>query len=157
MSAYKMPGTWARGSHFVVKGVAKRSVLKLYGLERRAIAQELIAVDHRSSRLFSARPAKNAADEAGIFVTEFQQAFLQQQLFSSSFAVNHNTSDLTANCSSSPQIMTYAALKVSYIGSNNTTKETSHQHLATHVPLGKRLPGFKVVNQSDARSWHSFR
>ena len=89
-------------------------------------------------------------------MTKFQHAFLQQQLFSSSFALDHNASDLIANCNSPPQINYICGAK-GKLYSNNTTKETNHQHLLTHVPLGKRFPNLKVVNQSDARSWHFFR
>ena len=61
----------------VVKGLAKRSVLRTYQSERRRIAQDLIAFDHRFSRLFSGRPAKDAADEAGISMAEFKEAFVK--------------------------------------------------------------------------------
>ena len=47
----------------VVKGDADRSILKTYQSERRRIAQDLIDFDHRFSRLFSGRPAKDVMDE----------------------------------------------------------------------------------------------
>lgn len=56
----------------VVNGTLQRSVLKTYETERRKIARELIQFDHRFSRLFSGRPAKDAADEAGISMEEFK-------------------------------------------------------------------------------------
>lgn len=42
----------------VVNGVAKRGILKTYQSERRRIAHDLIAFDHKFSRLFSGRPAR---------------------------------------------------------------------------------------------------
>ncbi|MBE3050190.1 FAD-dependent monooxygenase [Candidatus Bathyarchaeota archaeon] len=45
------------------KKMAPRSILKTYQAERRRVAQELIEFDHRFSRLFSGRPAKDVMDE----------------------------------------------------------------------------------------------
>ena len=67
----------------VVKGLAKRSILKTYQSERRRIAQDLIEFDHRFSRLFSGRPAKDAADEAGNSMAEFKEAFENGNMFAS--------------------------------------------------------------------------
>ena len=140
----------------VVKGVAKQAILKTYESERRRIAQELIAFDHRFSRLFSARPAKDAADEAGISMAEFQQVFVRQQLFSSGFAVDYDASDLVAKGSSPAQTNPVCG-GIYEPNTNNATRQTSQQHLATNIPLGKRFPSFQVVNQSDARPWHFAR
>src|ERR1017187_3850853 len=54
----------------VLNGTASRSILKTYQSERRRIAQDLIAFDHKFSRLFSGRPAKDVMDEAGISMAE---------------------------------------------------------------------------------------
>ena len=113
----------------VVRGIAKSSILATYESERRSIAQELIAFDQKFSKLWSKRPAKSAADEAGILMADFEQAFMKQQLFSAGFAVEYGASVLIA-------------------------KDSSKQDLATAIPLGKRFPSFKVVNHCDARSWH---
>lgn len=67
----------------VVKGYADRSILKTYQSERRRIAQDLIAFDHRFSRLFSGRPAKDLMDEAGINMKEFKEAFEKGNMFAS--------------------------------------------------------------------------
>ncbi len=80
----------------VVPGLAKPSILKTYQSERRRIAQDLIAFDHRFSRLFSGRPAKDAADEAGISMTEFKDAFEKGNMFASSLAVDYGASILIA-------------------------------------------------------------
>lgn len=55
----------------VVNGVADRSILKTYQPERRRIAQD-IDFDHRFSRLFSGRPAKDVMDEEDISMSEFK-------------------------------------------------------------------------------------
>ena len=49
----------------VVKGRSPRSILKTYQSERRRIAQDLIDFDHKFSRLFSGRPAKDILDTEG--------------------------------------------------------------------------------------------
>ena len=67
----------------VVKGVASRSILKTYQSERRKIAQDLIEFDHKFSRLFSGRPAKDVMDEAGISMDQFKDAFEKGNLFAS--------------------------------------------------------------------------
>lgn len=67
----------------VVNGVANRSILKTYQSERRRIAQDLIDFDHRFSRLFSGRPAKDVMDEEGISMSEFKDAFEKGNMFAS--------------------------------------------------------------------------
>jgi flavin-dependent dehydrogenase len=68
---------WKLG--LVVKGVAQPSILKTYQSERRRIAQDLIDFDHKFSRLFSGRPAKDVMDEEGVSMEDFKQAFLKGQ------------------------------------------------------------------------------
>lgn len=43
---------------YVVKGFAQPSILSTYELERRTVAQDLIAYDHKLSRLFSSKPGE---------------------------------------------------------------------------------------------------
>ena len=47
------------------------------------MAQDLIDFDHRFSRLFSGRPAKDVTDEEGISMDEFKKAFEKGNLFTS--------------------------------------------------------------------------
>lgn len=129
----------------VVKGFARRSLLSTYEEERRGIALELIAFDHQFSKLFSSRPAKNATDNAGISMEVFKEAFIQQKLFSSGFAVEYGPSVLVAK----------AHGETSQSGPH--PKRSSPQSLALHMPLGKRFPNAKVVNHSDARPWEFAR
>lgn len=67
----------------VVKGYSEASILKTYQSERRKIAQDLIAFDHRFSRLFSGRPAKDIMDEEGVSMEEFKMAFEKGNEFAS--------------------------------------------------------------------------
>lgn len=67
----------------VVKGTCDRSVLKTYQSERRKIAQDLIDFDHKFSRLFSGRPAKDVMDAEGISMDEFKDAFAKGNMFAS--------------------------------------------------------------------------
>lgn len=67
----------------VVKGYSDASILKTYETERKVIAQQLIAFDHRFSRLFSGRPATDIMDEEGISMSEFKAAFEKGNEFAS--------------------------------------------------------------------------
>lgn len=67
----------------VVKGRSDRSILKTYQSERRRIAQDLIDFDHKFSRLFSGRPAKDVMDAEGISMEEFKNAFEKGNMFAS--------------------------------------------------------------------------
>ena len=60
----------------VLNGTAERLILKTYQSERRYIAQDLIAFDHKFPHLFSGRPAKDVMDEAGISMDEFKDVFM---------------------------------------------------------------------------------
>ena len=128
----------------VVKGVAQRSILQTYQSERRRVAQDLIEFDHRFSRLFSGKPAKDLMDESGVSMAEFKDAFLKGNLFTSGLSVDYGASMLVAKGRSS------ADQGDSMIGKQVIGK----QELAANIKLGMRMPSFKVLNQSDARPWH---
>jgi len=64
---------WKLG--LVCKKVARRSILPTYELERKKIAEDLIAFDHQFSRLFTGRPAKDILDETGVSTEQFAKAF----------------------------------------------------------------------------------
>ena len=132
----------------VVKGLARRSILKTYQSERRRIAQDLIAFDHRLSRMYSDKPAKDPADEAGISVAEFQNAVVEGHWFSSGLAIDYGASiliakpeDLAADQGDDVQVGTKANGIVGV------------QRLASEIKVGMRFPSFQVLNQSDARPW----
>ena len=69
---------WKLG--LVCKGIAKPAILSTYELERKPIAEQLIAFDHRFSRLFSGRPVKDILDETGVSMGEFGAAFRQSHM-----------------------------------------------------------------------------
>ena len=134
----------------VVKGIAKRSILRTYQSERRRIAQDLIALDHQLSRLYSGRPAKDVADEAGISVAEFKDAVEKGILFASGLAVDYGASILVAKPGDSVDQGdgTDVGSRVNSMG-----KVVGKQELASDIKLGMRFPSFQVLNQSDARPW----
>lgn len=72
---------WKLGA--VINGTADRAILKTYQSERRRIAKDLIDFDHRFSRLFSGRPAKDVMDEEGISMVDFKEAFEKGNMFAS--------------------------------------------------------------------------
>jgi phenol 2-monooxygenase (NADPH) len=116
----------------IVKGVAKRSILSTYQSERRQVAQDLIDFDHRFSRLFSGRPAKDVMDEEGVSMEVFKDAFVKGNMFASGLSVNYGPSNLVAK----------------------SDEQANKQALASGLPLGMRFNSFKVLNQADARPWH---
>ncbi|KAL5585820.1 hypothetical protein FOVSG1_013512 [Fusarium oxysporum f. sp. vasinfectum] len=125
----------------VVKGLASRSILKTYESERKGIAQALIDFDHKFSRLFSGRPAKDIMDEEGISMEEFKEAFEKGNMFASGIAVDYGKSMIISKPDRNDS------------GSNNKAS-IDRQALAPEVKLGMRMPSVKVLNQSDARPWH---
>ena len=134
----------------VVKGLAKRSILKTYQSERRRIAQDLIAFDHRFSRLFSGRPAKDAADEAGISMADFKDAFMKGSMFASGLAVDYGASMLVAKAGDSSNQGNSTKVDSKRSGESYIVGK---QELASNIKLGMRIPSFQVLNQSDARPW----
>ncbi|KAF2029758.1 hypothetical protein EK21DRAFT_67138 [Setomelanomma holmii] len=137
---------WKLG--LVIKGITQPSILKTYQSERRRIAQDLIDFDHKFSRLFSGRPAKDVMDEEGVNMGDFKQAFLKGNMFASGLSVNYGTSMLVAKPGSA--IDQGDGTDVS---STQPTKVVGRQELATNIKLGMRFPNYKVLNQSDARPW----
>ncbi len=134
----------------VLNGTSDRLILKTYQSERRRIAQDLIAFDHKFSRLFSGRPAKDVMDEAGISMAEFKSAFEKGNLFASGVAVDYGASVLVAKDGSSAEQGdgTDVSQKTSSL------RVVGKPSLASEIKLGMRMPSFKVLNQADARPWH---
>ena len=124
--------------------------MRTYQSERRRIAQDLIAFDHRFSRLFSGRPAKDAADEAGISMAEFKDVFEKGIMFTSGLAVDYGASILVAKPGDSAD--QGDGTDVGPVV-NGIHKVVGKQELASNIKLGMRFPSFQVLNQSDARPW----
>lgn len=136
----------------VIQGIAKPSILRTYETERRTFAQELITFDRRLSTLFSGRPAKDAVDEKGISMQDFEVYFNKQKLFAAGFAVDYRANMLIARPTNALEVI---RSKESDLSTGQEMQQVyGKQNLATNVPLGQRFPSFKVVNHSDARSWH---
>lgn len=133
----------------VLNGTADRSILKTYQSERRRIAQDLIAFDHKFSRLFSGRPAKDVMDEAGISMDEFKKAFEKGNLFASGVAVDYGASVIVAKEGNAAE-----QGDGTDVAQNTKVRVIGKQALATNINLGMRMPSFKILNQSDARPWH---
>ncbi|ESZ91716.1 putative FAD monooxygenase [Sclerotinia borealis F-4128] len=133
----------------VLNGTANRSILKTYQSERRRIAQDLIAFDHKFSRLFSGRPAKDVMDEAGISMDEFKDAFEKGNLFASGVAVNYGASVIVAKEGDAAE-----QGDGTDVAQNIRVKVIDKENLAANIKIGMRMPSFKVLNQSDARPWH---
>lgn len=140
---------WKLGA--VINGYCDRSLLKTYQSERRRIAQDLIDFDHRFSRLFSGRPAKDVMDEEGISMAEFKDAFEKGNMFASGIAVDYGKSMIVAKEGSTEEQGDGTA---DLLGSVHGKAAQSKQELATNIKLGMRMPSFKLLNQSDARPWH---
>ncbi|KAF4552955.1 FAD-dependent monooxygenase-like protein 6 [Elsinoe fawcettii] len=131
----------------VVQGKAPRSILRTYQSERRRVAKDLIDFDHKFSRLFSGRPAKDAADEAGVSMEEFKRVFKQGALFASGLSVDYGRSMLVAKEGSAKEQGDGTDVE------SAAAKAVSKQSLATGAPLGMRFPSHQVLNQSGARPW----
>ncbi|KAH9221407.1 FAD binding domain-containing protein [Leptodontidium sp. 2 PMI_412] len=132
----------------VVNGTAERSILKTYQSERRRIAQDLIAFDHKFSRLFSGRPAKDVMDEAGISMDEFKDAFVKGNMFASGVAVDYGASVIVAKEGNAQE-----QGDGSDVGLEKSKRVIGNQALASNVKIGMRMPSFQVLNQADARPW----
>ncbi|OTA97873.1 hypothetical protein M434DRAFT_7501 [Hypoxylon sp. CO27-5] len=138
----------------VAKGIAKRSILSTYQSERRRIAQDLIDFDHRFSRLFSGRPAKDIMDAEGVSMEEFKDAFLKGNLFASGLSVNYGPSELIAKAIDAPGQGDESDSNASDSIGISSDAFAKKQALATGLPVGMRFNSFKVLNQSDGRPWH---
>ncbi|KAI0160141.1 FAD binding domain-containing protein [Xylariaceae sp. FL1272] len=126
----------------VCKKIAQRDILSTYETERKQIAKELIAFDHKFSRLFSGRPAKDILDETGVSMEDFSKAFNMSHMFTSGIGVDYCKSSLVAKPG----------------GQNDLNGERDDQvrsdlSLATNCRPGMRFPSYQVIAQSDAQPW----
>ncbi|SPO30930.1 probable phenol 2-monooxygenase [Ustilago trichophora] len=147
--------TWKIAS--VVKGISPRSILPTYEMERKQIAQDLITFDHKFSRLFSGKPAKDEADAAGISMTEFQQAFEKGNRFASGLSVDYQRSLLTAKPEGSSQTTVDGGTVVSHrevappaAGVESDQSLSSESAGETRIELGKRFNTAQVVCHATA-------
>jgi phenol 2-monooxygenase (NADPH) len=130
----------------VINKTSHRGILKTYESERRAIAQELITFDHKFSRLFSGRPAKNIMDEEGISMDEFKRVFREGAMFASGIAVDYGPSVIVAKESEEEEKRGDP--------SNKEKRVVGKQNLAPNIRIGMRFPSHQILNQSSARPLH---
>ncbi|UKZ76347.1 hypothetical protein TrVFT333_004049 [Trichoderma virens FT-333] len=134
---------WKLG--LVCKKLLRPQVLDTYELERKQIAQQLIAFDHKFSRLFSGRPAKDASDEAGSSMSEFQQAFREAQLFITGVGIRYQPSILTSESD------LRGGLQDAETASQGQVISVAES--AAHCQPGRRFASQIVLSQADARPW----
>lgn len=130
---------WKLG--LVVKGIAQPSILQTYATERRKVAQDLIDFDHRFSRLFSGRPAKDVLDETGVSMAAFKDAFLKGNLFASGLSVDYGASQLVAKPHSKA---------TNGVSSPNSDSQVSKAEDLSVIKPGMRFPSHQVLNQASA-------
>ncbi|KAI0454681.1 FAD binding domain-containing protein [Xylaria acuta] len=135
----------------VCKKILHRKILSTYELERKQIAKELIAFDHKFSRLFSGRPARDVMDETGVSMEEFSKAFNMSHMFTSGIGVNYKPSALVAKPLEHRIIKSHLEVEADQIAVHNQAQSTLY--LATNCKPGVRFPSFQVIAQSDARPW----
>ncbi|KAH6713064.1 FAD binding domain protein [Leptodontidium sp. MPI-SDFR-AT-0119] len=132
----------------VIHGYADPIILKTYQSERRHVAKQLIEFDRKFSKLFSGRPAKDIIDSEGVDLAEFKKAFETGNMFTSGIGVNYGKSVITAKDGCCNEQGDGTDVMCGHEGL------PSRQDLASKVPIGMRIPSFKVLNQADARPWH---
>jgi phenol 2-monooxygenase len=130
------------------RNVCSRSILPTYQSERRRVAQDLIDFDHKFSRLFSGRPAKDIMDEAGVSMEEFKKTFLMGALFTAGLSLKYGKSVIVAKEGDAQEQGDGST--ISGAGEGVIGK----QHLAVNIKLGMRFPSYQVLNQLDSRPWH---
>ncbi|CAK7201901.1 hypothetical protein SEUCBS139899_004616 [Sporothrix eucalyptigena] len=142
---------WKLG--LVCKGILRPSVLSTYELERKAIAKQLIAFDHRFSRLFSGRPAKDILDETGVSMDEFASAFRQSHMFTTAVGIRYQPSVLVAapTDSSAGEMIGEDDVEAQ----ENVLQSQAHSTsvLSTACIVGMRFPSHQVLRHADARPW----
>ncbi|KAL9611333.1 MAG: hypothetical protein Q9167_004016 [Letrouitia subvulpina] len=132
----------------VIKGLAKPLVLKTYQSERRRVAQDLIALDHQLSRIYSRKIINDVNYKVGL--SEFKEAIEKSKMFASGISVDYGASILTTKPGSSTE-----EGDGTDVGPKNihTRMLIEKQNLAENAKIGMRFPSFQVLNQSDARPW----
>ncbi|KAI4214688.1 MAG: hypothetical protein LQ351_002761 [Letrouitia transgressa] len=133
----------------VIKGLAKRSVLKTYQSERRRVAQDLIALDHQLSRIYS----RSLRDDINYrsSISELKEAIEMSKMFASGISVEYGASILTTK----PESWKEEEGDGTGVGSKGipTRMLIGRQDLAENIKIGMRFPSFQILNQSDARPW----
>jgi len=144
---------WKLG--LVCKRILQRRVLSTYELERKRIAKQLIAFDHKFSRLFSGRPAKDILDETGVSMAEFTRAFRMSHMFTTAIGITYQPSLVVASDPNTADQEEAGPLPVvdDPLEPAEPSAATSTPSLAGGCRPGARIPSHQVVSQADARPW----
>lgn len=120
----------------VLLGQSPSSILSTYESERKRVAQDLIAFDHKFSRLFSGKPraAEDAANEAGVSLAEFKDVFEKGNRFASGTVVEYGPSLLVGHEASKPDLSSQGCGE-------------------SRIVVGARFNTAQVVCVSDGRPW----
>ncbi|KAI0016573.1 FAD binding domain-containing protein [Xylariomycetidae sp. FL0641] len=137
----------------VCKKTLHRRILATYELERKQIARELIAFDHKFSRLFSGRPAKDIMDETGVSMDEFSKAFNMSHMFTSGIGVNYSPSALVAKPPETEDRLVPTDSTETADQAAAPSKAQSVLSSATGCKPGTRFPSYIVLAQADGRPW----
>ena len=123
----------------VCKGLAKPEILSTYELERLKVARDLIAFDHKLSRLFSGKPMIPNSDILdGVDMDEFHQVYLEGNKFASGTIVDYEDSLLVSKTGALP------------VDSNDCTMDQK----AAKVPIGRRLNSSNIICQANGQPVH---
>lgn len=113
----------------VVRKQSAPEILATYSLERRAVAEELIAFDRELAQMFSVPVEQSLQDDGRApKASELQE-----------YMVRHDG---------------YVSGTLSQYASSVVTADTLHQHLAPGFEIGKRFHSSPVVRLADARPIH---
>lgn len=117
--------------------------MSTYQTERRKVAQDLIDFDHKFSRLFSGRPAKDADDKDGINMDDFRSAYEKSNLFTCGISVDYGHSVLVAKGGDKR-----------WTAKRGPRRDlVSKSNLARNIKVGMRMPSYQVLSHADARPW----
>ncbi|RCK58912.1 Phenol 2-monooxygenase [Candida viswanathii] len=123
----------------VCKGLANQDILTTYESERLKVARDLIAYDHKLSRLFSGKPMIPNSDvfEGGVSMDEFQTVYHEGAEFASGTIVDYQDSILISKKGASQD--------------PNDVSGKEYHPLASKVPVGRRLMNGQIIAQADGR------
>lgn len=144
----------------VIKGIAQSSILGTYEAERRRVAQELIAIDHRLSRQISGKAVEDLAvsaenssklshsqrdlifgilqDSTGINADDFKKSMIEGHLFFQGLSINYGPSNLVAKPSEA-QDHVNGSDQTAHSTTINAAAFAKRQALATGLPVGMRF------------------
>ncbi|KAL1875956.1 hypothetical protein VTK73DRAFT_9667 [Phialemonium thermophilum] len=135
----------------VCKKILSRKILTTYEYERQMVAKQLIAFDHKFSRLFSGRPKRDILDETGVSMEEFANAFRMSHLFTTAIGINYQPSLLVAKPPGNDFDEGMPAVELR--ASTDVSRAQSTVSLALNCRPGTRFPSHQVLSQADARPW----